>query len=147
MHQQLGAAKENHFLSKLICCWVNYEIKLYFQLLLSGEQKRIGKKSTVLKNEELWVQFPALLQESPDRSGTSARLWAGHRLTEVKQRHPALELCAVFRWKSTQLEGPHQQCCILMLFYLAFSFPGALPRDTETWEHNSDKDWKRRVFT
>lgn len=78
MHQQPAAVKDSRLLSKLICCRVNYEIKLYFQLLPPREQKGIGEKSIAPENEEMWLQFSTLLEKSSDTSGISARLGGQH---------------------------------------------------------------------
>lgn len=74
MHWQPTAAKDIHLLSELICCSVNDEIKLYFQLLPSREQKGIEEKGTALQNQEMWLHFSSLLEKSSDISDISPRL-------------------------------------------------------------------------
>lgn len=74
MHQQPAAAKDSHLLSELICCSVNDEIKLYFQLLPSREQKGIEEKGVALENQEMWLHFSSPLEKSSDISDISPRL-------------------------------------------------------------------------
>lgn len=74
MYQEPAAALDSHLLSELICCRVNDEIELYFQLLPPREQKEIGEKSTALENEEVQLQSSTLLEKSSDISKISPRL-------------------------------------------------------------------------